>query len=405
MIPPHIAGVTHRQGFTLNRSMGGGDSFRSPSKHLDWTSSTTPGGNFSGNFAGNSTFESISQQLPDTRFLDRPGTAPAAQFMPGQTFPPGAPMMAALQTAPGLPPVVGYIIPYEQGIFQQLAGDRSSEGGSSGGTGRGSARSRRLREAAAAAAESDASYDSEYDDYLPEDYPPMKPRVRPATAPDFSHAGPPGYGYGVDPYGYPLAPGYTQYPPPGTYPPPGAFPPHGAYPTPPHMYQQPGPWGQMGYPPGPGRPADPGPGYSPADLMIDEALVSGMDDMNSGRRRSGSGKKGSKWRTSMDLPPGQLSVMADGSPYRRSTPYGLLQELQRFIGSRRDAFLNHWMMAAGEAGARGGRGAATGYIGAEPQINKVNMEVWNEWRCGATDKQGKYGGVEYCRGWGAWHRT
>lgn len=30
-------------------------------------------------------------------------------------------MMAAMQTTPNGPPVVGYIIPYDEGLFQQLS--------------------------------------------------------------------------------------------------------------------------------------------------------------------------------------------------------------------------------------------------------------------------------------------
>ena len=356
---PCTAGVTHRPGFTLRPS--GGDSFQKhPSQPFNWTSSTVAVG---GNTGWNSTFDSISNQLPASQF-DRPHSTPPAQ----PTFPssPGAPMMAALQTAPGLPPVVGYIIPYDQGIFQQLAGDRTSEGGSSGG---GRIRPHHRREPRVSAAyESDASYDSEYDDYPP-------PRVRPSTAPATGAPPYPGY-YNADPYSYPSQPppGYGPYGQGDTYSPFGGQ----TYPqTPPHFgYQQPsGPWGYpphhpAGYDGRQGRPVDPGPAYSPADLLIDEALVAGLDDaqQRESARRGRRSSSGSKWRTSMDLPAGQLSVLADGSPYRRSTPYGLLGELQRFIGSRRDAFLNHWMMAAGEAGARG---KVTAYVGSEPQINKV----------------------------------
>ena len=63
-----------------------------------------------------------------------PTAGPAVQ-------PPGMPQMVAMPLAPGMPPVVGYIIPYEQGLYQQLTA--GGEGGSV--SGRASARhSRRV---------------------------------------------------------------------------------------------------------------------------------------------------------------------------------------------------------------------------------------------------------------------
>ena len=393
-----------------------GDSFRSTaSKPLEWTTPPAPAhlplpayGGY-----GNATLDNFNIHLPDPRFdvaggsLGRPHTAPLPQqygqynqpaapypgYPPGapppppgtmlQTQPPayaGMPMMAAMQTAPGQPPVMGYIIPYEQGIFQQLQGDRGSEAGSEGSRrsgGRGSRRARELAAAAAAAAAAESEeYSSGYDDDEA-DYPvapaPPRPR-RPATAPPAGYGA--GRGYPQQSRGYPYQqPDYgSQY----------GYPPEempydqrssgGGYP--------PGQQWSQGYPRGSGggggpprRDMAPDP-YSHADLMIDEALVANLDassPQRGGRSSGGGGQGGSRWRSSMELPAGQLSVLADGSPYRRSTPYGLLGELQRFMGSRRDAFLNHFMMAAAEAG---GRGKPTAYIGAEPQLSKVKSEGW-----------------------------
>ena len=280
-----------------------------------------------------------------------------------QTAYPGMPMMAAMQTTPGMPPVVGYIIPYEQNIFQQLQGERASDGGSS----QGSRRTRKARELALAEAamamESDPEYSSEYDE---EDYPPPAmpaPGRRPVTAPAGARFRTSST-YDQGGYGYDNQPSHAGYRPPPS--------PHGAPPrSPSHPHEGYGEYGQYpsaapqgGYPPRASRSSQE---YAHADLMIDEAIVAGLESSDGHK-----GRRSSKWRTSQDLPPGQISVMADGSPYRRTTPYGLLQELQSFMGSRRDAFLNHWMMAAADAG---NRGRAVGYLGSQPQIQKVRSRL------------------------------
>ena len=54
----------------------------------------------------------------------------------GSASPPGMPQLVAMPSAPGMPPVVGYIIPYQQDLFQQLT-DRAdrADGGGGGSTG------------------------------------------------------------------------------------------------------------------------------------------------------------------------------------------------------------------------------------------------------------------------------
>ena len=362
--------MLYRPGFSLQGSRAAmADSMRSTvSRQLEWNPPTWASPAHSKQ--GTSMLDTFTQQLPGTRFdLDRPQTAPAAHYSgyppgvhvapsPGMlTQPPaypGMPMMAAMQTTPGMPPVVGYIIPYEQNIFQQLQGDRASDGGSS----QGSRRTRKARELALAEAaramESDPEYSSEYDDegldYPPPDMPAAS-RRRPVTAPSGARFRTSSF---IDQgYGYDNQPPHTGYRPP---------PPRSPYP--PEEYgdygQYPSAAPQGGYPPRAFRSSQE---YAHADLMIDEAIVAGLESSDRSK-----GRRSNKWRTSQDLPPGQISVMADGSPHRRTTPYGLLQELQSFMGSRRDAFLNHWMMAAADAG---NRGRSMGYLGSEPQIQKV----------------------------------
>jgi hypothetical protein len=349
------------------------DSTRSSaSRQLEWTAPSWA----SPVSVGHSTLDNFNQNLPGSRFdMERPQTAPPAHQYPlyqggAHAMPstatltqpaayPGMPMMAAMQTAPGMPPVVGYIIPYEQDIFHQLQGDRVSDGGSS----QGSRKTRRARELAlseaAAAMESEPGYSSEYDDDAPSYSPQPRPtRRRPVTAPPRGtrQGAIPSWnqGYGYESHAIPDG-GFEPMPSDGA--PPYS---HNAYAQYPHYP----PTAPPAYPQRAFRPSQ---DYSHADLMIDEAIVAGLE--SSGGRK---GRKSSKWRTSQDLPPGQLSVLADGSPYRRSTPYGLLQELQSFIGSRRDSFLNHWMMASADAG---NRGRPVGYLGSEPQVQKVGHHI------------------------------
>jgi hypothetical protein len=62
------------------------------------------------------------------------------------------------------------------------------------------------------------------------------------------------------------------------------------------------------------------------------------------------------WRPSATMPPSgsSLSVMSDPSPYSRRTPFGLMQDLHQFLGTRREAFYNHFMLAAAAPSSRSG---------------------------------------------------
>ncbi|GAX77102.1 hypothetical protein CEUSTIGMA_g4548.t1 [Chlamydomonas eustigma] len=433
--------IMHYPGFPMKASphsmQGGSDTLSrtlsGSSRQIEWTlpqqkgsSGGSPFYNAAGNMSGgaygnNSTFgeSTFNSQLPDPRFsvatqdAGRPQTSPpqnmyatsytqpynypqhSPQALPGSAMPitsqqpmmhPGMPMLAAMQTSPGMPPVVGYIIPYEQGVYEQLADERrSSEGGSSrrGRRSRSSSRSRALAAVAAAEQSDSAVYPSDSGEEFFEDEQPLNHpadfnayrRQRPVTAPVRQGL----RSQDSRPYGAP-----SYYSPQGL----GT----GYYPEDAMMMPQNNPaagmrgqrWQvldgrdnvRMGM-----NDMKGGDNYSyaQADMMIDEALAAGLDPdlmaegggatpFGASRRRSGVG--GGAWRSSLDLPAGPMSVLADGSPYSRTTPYGLLQELQKFASTRREAFFNHFMMAASDASSRG---RPVGYRGTEPAINEKGL--------------------------------